>query len=514
MTEANLGDVLTTLYAIADGADDVIPLDNIRALSDQHKPGGAEYDQIASELEALAENGPAARSLITRYLHKTKLGYKATREEPIMASGVLRWLVERVANLLDAEPSFRFELGPGEFEPDGAPSTIASLDALEALDFTSALRKLHRSSVIAGQAYLRIYPTTEEGLQARVFGAAGVARIPHPALADRVQYDQVVVLPLSGSMFEVHWLAADGGRCMAWCSKEGQIDPLSPYVATQHRTGMDRAPIVRLASEPTVGAPYVAPLADRVYYVYSLSGLQNDLHAMCALQAHSLLVWLQADSESGLRDDANAQIPQPGPGAGYKLPKGDELRFETPQPLISGVIATMTSLLKTFLLGEHIPQHEAEGDGERTGQALLVAERGLTARSEAMRPGLLRAAREAWEICKSADPSLPDSRLVLQLAPQRVPATTRETLEDLAKGLALDLTSRVKGIMELRGCSREAAIAALDQIDQDLADYGKGAAATVANRSGGGFTQNLDAADSVADAVRGVTPAEARAERR
>ena len=156
MTQANLGDVLTTLHAIADGADDAIPLDNIQAISDEHKPGGAEYDQIASELEALAENGPAARSLITRYLHKTKLGYKATREEPIMASGVLRWLVERVANLLDAEPSFRLEVGPGEFEPDGAPSTVASLNALEALDFTSALRKLHRSSVIAGQVGLGV----------------------------------------------------------------------------------------------------------------------------------------------------------------------------------------------------------------------------------------------------------------------------------------------------------------------------------------------------------------------
>ena len=514
MGDRGVGDVLEALEAVARGEDEKIPLEDIRKVSDEHKPGGEDYDQIAAELEALAEDGPAARQLVTRYLHKTKLGYKETREEPIMASGVLAWMVERVANLLDAEPSYRFQTPAGDFEADGSPAALASLDALDALDMTSALRKLHRYSVIAGQAYLRIYRTEEEGLQARVFGAAGVARIPHPALADRVQHDQVLVLPLSGSLFEVHWQTRDGDRYMAWCDDEGHIDALSPHTETNHRTGLDTIPVVRLASEPTVGAPYVAPRASRVTYVLAISGLQNDLHAMCALQAHSLLVWLQADAESGLRDDANTQIPQPGPGAGYKLPKGDELRFETPQPLITSVISVVTSLLKTFLLGEHIPQYEAEGEGERTGQALLVAERGLTARSEAMRPGLIRAAREAWAICQASGETLPASDLVLQLAPQRIPATTRETLEDLAKALALDVTSRVKGIMELRGCSREAAIAELDQIDQDLADYGKGAAATLANRSGGGFTQNLEDADSVADAVRGVTAADARETRR
>lgn len=513
----SIDDLLEALEGL--GAEGTVPVKALRALSDSHKPGGSEYDETAGKLQALAEDGPTARGLVTDYLNAMGLGYTKSRQQPIMASGLLTWLVERVANLLDAPPSYRWQRPSGGYEKDTGAAHRAALEMVEDMDLTSALRKLHRYAVTAGQAYLRVYPTEEEGLKPRVFGASGVLRIPHPALADMVQHDRVFALPLSGGMLEVHWRGPNGARRMVWVDAEsGEVDPSTPFLSTRHLTPYQMLPVVRLGSEPTVGAPYVAPRASRVTYTLAISGMQNDLHAMAALQAHSLLVWLQ-DVTDPNREDFHAQVPEIGPGAGFKLPRGDDLKFETPQPLIEAVLRIVVQLLKTFLLGEHVPQHEAEGDAVRTGQALLVAERGLQARSEAMRPLLTRAARDVWRVVRDVGEGLPDVDLVLQLAPQRVPATLREILEDLAKALALDLSSRPEAIMRLHGCSRDEALARLEQLDQDLADYGKGSAKDEANTSGGGFTENLQATDggtvdSVADAVRGRTAADARADRR
>ena len=525
MTEPTVMGVLDALTAISRGEGGAVPVADLRMLSNKDKPGGEEYDKTSTELEALAEDGPAARALVTKYLHTMGLGYKKSREQPLMASGILLWLVERIANLLDSPPSYFWRKASGAIEKDNAAAHKTSSELAEEMDLTSALRKLHRLAVTSGQAYLRVYPT-EDGLLPRVFGASGVMRLVHPALADNVQHDRVFALPISGGQLEVHWQDGAGARFMVWCDAEtGVVDPSSPFAAEGHATAYDLLPVVRLGSEPTVGAPYVAPRSSRVTYTLAISALQNDLLAMGALQAHSLLVWLQ-DLTDPNREDAHAQVPEPGPGAGYKLPKGDDLKFETPQPLIEAVLKIVLSLLKTFLLGEHVPQHEAEGDAVRTGQALLVAERGLLARSEAMRPGLVRAARDVWRVVRDVGMTdqvgpadLPPVDLVLQLAPQRMPATLREILEDLAKALALDLSSRVEAIQRLHGCSRDEAIARIEQIDADLAEYGKGSAKDEANTSGGGFTENLEATDggtvdSVADAVRGRTAADARADRR
>lgn len=518
--EMTADDLIEALDAL--DAGDTVPVEALRKLSDAHKPGGSDYDEIAGKLEALAEDGPAAKALVTEYLHKVKLGYEPTRGDPIMASGLLAWLVERVANLLDAPPSYRFRSGTKLLSDTGAIHEAAS-EIVESMDLTSALRKLHRLAVTSGQAYMRVYDTGDEGgLQPRVFGAAGVLRVPHPALADRVQHDRVFALPLSGGLLEVHWQGRDGDRRMVWCTaKGGAIVDGSPYLDTANVTGLDLLPVVRLASEATVGAPYVAPRASRVTYTLSVSSLQNDLHAIAALQAHNILVWLQSDTRQSMGEDAQAQAPDVGPGSGWKAPPGDRLEYLKAQPLISDVMKIVMQLLRTFLLGEHVPQHEAQGDAVRTGQALLVAERGLQARSEAMRPLLTKAAVEVWDVVRDLGVQGGELELVMQLAPQRVPATAREILEDLAKTLALDMDSRVGGMMRLHNCSRAEAIERIEQVDADLEAYGKGAAADVANRSGGGFTENLNAGegagenfDSVADAVRGRTAGEARADRR
>jgi len=459
----------------------------------QAKPSG--YADAVAELVALYEDGPAAQAVIRTYLHRLGLGLRGNHQP--LQLGLLSYIVDRLACRYDAPPSRSLLRPSGTAYRETSSEHKAMLRVLDDLGWDGLMREADRYAALCGMAVLRLYPT-DYGLSGRLFTPDLVLRVPSPAIPDRIEHDAAVALKLAGDAYEVHWKGADGAWRMAWTTADGRIRDDSPFGAEDPVTGYALLPLVVLYHAPPAGRAWLMPRVSRSAYVAALAGLANDLQAMTALQAHSSLVYLTADP--------NNEPPSiTGPGQVMKIHNQDEVRFETPNPLIQQVESVMTRLVTLFLYGESIPLFEVDGRTVLTGAALKVAERGLQARRETGIPLAQKTERAAWRVIVElhnahaaawgVEPLPTDTTLSVQLAAVDQPEDAATILENGARAIALGAASVIDLIQRLYSCSRDEAISRYQQAGMDAVAYPPAAADFAANHP-------PDAADvaAVADA--------------
>lgn len=489
-----------------------IDVDAIIEESNKHKP--TKHDQIVSELVSLFEDGADAQALLASYLKRNGLGL-SQNDRPLQF-GLLSYLVSRTATRYSFPASRRLKRN-GELLADTDPEQLIADRVYADLGWDAAMQKADKLAALTGTAFIRVYPGVE-GLSARVFPANRVHRIPHHQSADKISMDSAIVLETTAG-YEVHLKEGDQ-RLMFMLDSEGAVLPGSVYgesgVMPPEYGGV--LPIIRLDSASPVGDAWLTPKASRVSYGLALGGLQADLQALAALQAHSLMSYTTDDPA---RDPPDTS----GPGSIVKLHTEERIDFLTPSPKIDSVRLVFRELLRTFMMGEAVPVQEVDGVSVLTGAALKVAERGMASQRLAGIPVAIAAETRAWNIIKTlqrahCDPGQEigeDTEISVSLVTSESPQDETGELSTVAQEIALGLSSLVDGAQRILKLNRAQAITRLKRVQEDMADFPLHSQVDASRVPAARDTINslrnaegMPSTDSTLDAARGVSSAEAR----
>ena len=493
-----------------------VDISRIKQIDKETKPD--RYDDNIAELVALYEDGEQARRVTSSYLTRLGLGLRSNHE-PVQ-NGVLDYVVERLSGRYD-HPPVRSLMRDDRQVSENSPAHKQMVKAYSRLGLDGVMAAVDRYSTLCGSAYLRVYPSRQR-LTFRLFTPDNVMRVVNPDLADQLWEDHIVALRMSYG-WEIHAQTL-GVRQMVRVDDQGRRlgDELFPgdMYPGEYR---DTLPLIRLDTAQLLGMPYLTPRLSRSAYVKVLSGLQADLQAMTAHQAHSMVVYLTHDPS---RDPPTAQ----GPGTVIKMHRDDELRYETPSPLIEQVGNVLADITRSFLFGERIPASEHAGGTPATGTALRVLERPLRARRETGKALAQQAELDLYRIIALLSNAHygtqmdPDLELELTLNNAEQPADDATILADGAAAMALGIKGPVQVAQQLYGCTRESAVRLIEQAREDLETYPPPAAEEARQVADAAEEDEMadqvaqaageQSGDSITDAATGRTASDARDERR
>ena len=468
-------------------------------------------------------------SLSATQQHLQRLGVGLKRNNKPVQANLLRFVIDRIAVAYD-KPPCRWLTRDTERVPESEAEHREMIRVVDRAQLDLAWREVDRLRALTRQAAIRYYPLDiEQAVVARTFAAHHIWRWPDPVAADRIEADRAVALQLAKDTVEVWWRSPDDPQqwLMAWTDKTGKLLPDQPFGETGLVSPYGEVLPISLAYDNFPGGkPWLAPRVSRASWAASINLLSNELLELVTMSGHE---------ETFLRTGREDAVPpdQVGPGQMGVISDQDTVERLESDPRIRECADSVEFLTRLFLTSENMsPDDLSKGLTPHTGAALRVRERGLASRREEQIPLSRRDERVAWNALRRVHNVHAPTWGVRQLdetldmnvtlADMDVPVDQRELLDAASRKMALGLASTIDTIQVLEGVTREQAIARYKQVKQDAEDYPPlqpptpeaepGAFADVLNDVRA--VNGAEPADSVADAVRGLSAADRRADRR
>jgi hypothetical protein len=504
-----------------------LTIDDIRREDARWKPGGAQFDQDAARLSALADQ----RGRRVTLEHLRTVGMGDPKNPAPLVVGVVPRLMESLSVLYRVPATRRLKQGSRVLSDSNAQvqafnelSRRACLD--NAWQLIDARRNLLRQAVISW-----VEVGARQSVQARIVEPHQVFRRPTPTVADTLEEDEAIAIcvldaPAKEDQRWQLWQHNDDGSWRMWSvTGESRMVGVQPY-GDEGVVPFSELPLQMVYDDLPAGRAWLPIPESRLDFALNINALVNDLAYLVKQQAHST-PWVKTDDPAGVPTSI-------GPDKVWKVPGDSEVGVLNNSPMIADSVTTIEFALSALCLSESLPPDAfARNRAVRTGPALKVAERDLEARRQRQQPLAIDDERRAFRKIRAIHNYYAsewglavideDVTVSTSFARQWQPTDTRELQMVGGFDLAIGTASVIDYMQERYACTREEAIDLYDQVQADRSEYpvaqqqnpaslldGPRNAALGrdgAQKTAGAFNPDLATSTegaSVVDAVRGV----------
>lgn len=443
---------------------------------------GTTFDSDCAALVSYYED--TARRLTVSSLAALGMGIRG-HLRPLEVS-LVRWVVDQLAVAYTSAPTRWLVRSDGSDVGEDTPDQKVVTSVLSESMYDEVWREIDRMRALLRQCVVRAYPIDDlKRVELRVFGPHQIRRSPSASVGHTLDLDSEFALQLSEDLWE-HWYRSGDAWACRWTRESGSEVAGSPYSGVD-RVPYDYLPVQIIYDTHPCGRPYLTPRGHRLSAIEAINALSNELLAMIRTQGHSQRVFIGVDAR-----DLPAER---GPGVDLALDNPTSSAVDlSPSPKISESLEVLRHQIRMLLVSENLPIDalEVSPGSTPTGAALKQQLRGLFERRKTLSALAPMAERDLYRRFRSVHnahasswgvPSLPEYDIRVELAPWDVPVDAREEVEVASREMAIGTASRVDVVGRMRNVPRHAAIALIEQIDDDIENYPT-PVAVVAEQSG------------------------------
>lgn len=442
-----------------------------------------------------------ARQLVKQHLHGLGLGV-ANDPNPV-DSGLLGFVVRQLAVAYRSPPT-RWLTRDGTRLDDLDPAQVAMTRVYAGAAVDATLRHVDELRSLWRTCFVRVYASDRARRVKLVpFSPRDVYREVSPGEEGDPRADTRIALRRGDGSFELWTQAPDGYTLTLYSSRGEQLSQPEPY---------DVLPVVAFYDGLPI-RPYLRPPQSRVSYLFKIAACANEVIAAVKWDVHPRAVFEvePGDATKGYEPPGPADLPRDtGPGVGLALPPGASFRLEQVQPQIQAISEASKGLVESWFRAESLPTDSFRQSQNVSALGLQTLAQPLRERRESLLPFVLETEQQLFEVIRAmhnphadvwGSPMIDESAgLHVTLGDIDIPVDPAAHSEQIARDIALKLSSRIDGIMRRYSVNRPEAIERAVQVDSDNINFPPGRIPEIERRLSLAESDNPNASTTAAAA--------------